>query len=244
MLQTAENVAKKLGISLQEQHEVVLMRGEQYEAALADGRAFQRRYMTLPFEVPTSNFRKTATVLEGDEGVTHSTADGLAKLTPVLPGGTVTYGGQTHPADGSAAILLASSDKARDLSKDGSIRIQVLGFGQGRADLGYMPEAPVQATRRALEHAGVSMSRITAVKSHNPFAVNDIAFARATGYPLAKMNNFGCSLIWGHPQGPTGARAIIELIEELVLAGGGVGLFQGCAAGDSSLACVLEVTDR
>ena len=244
MLQTAENVARKLGISLQEQHEVVLMRGEQYRAALADDRAFQKRYMTLPFEVPAPNFRKTAAVLEGDEGVTHSTVDGLAKLNPVLPGGTVTYGSQTHPADGSAAIVLASSDKARDLSTDGSIRIRILGFGQGRVDLGYMPEAPVQATHRALAHAGVSMSQITAVKSHNPFAVNDIAFARATGYPLAKMNNFGCSLIWGHPQGPTGTRAVIELIEELVLAGGGFGLFQGCAAGDSSLACVLEVTDR
>jgi acetyl-CoA acetyltransferase len=244
MLQTAENVATKLGISTEEQHEVVLMRAEQYGAALADGRAFQKRFITLPFEIPAANFRKTAAVLEGDEGVTLSTAAGLAKLKPVLPGGTVTYGGQTHPADGSAGIILASSDKARDLSRDGSIRIRILGFGQGRVDLGYMPEAPVQATRRALEHAGVAMSEIAAMKSHNPFAVNDIAFARATGYPLAKMNNFGCSLIWGHPQGPTGTRAIIELIEELVLAGGGVGLFQGCAAGDSSLACVLEVADR
>jgi acetyl-CoA C-acetyltransferase len=88
------------------------------------------------------------------------------------------------------------------------------------------------------------MSQIKAVKSHNPFAVNDIAFSRATGFPLENMNNFGCSLIWGHPQGPTGTRAIIELIEELALAGGGIGLFQGCAAGDTAMACVIEVGDR
>ena len=55
------------------------------------------------------------------------------------------------------------------------------------------------------------------------------------------MNNNGCSLIWGHPQGPTGLRAVIELIEELVDRGGGYGLFQGCAAGDTSMAVVLEV---
>jgi acetyl-CoA acetyltransferase len=74
------------------------------------------------------------------------------------------------------------------------------------------------------------------VKTHNPFAANDIAFARETGFPLERMNNYGCSLIWGHPQGPTGLRSIIELIEELALRGGGVGLFTGCAAGDSGMA--------
>jgi acetyl-CoA acetyltransferase len=56
------------------------------------------------------------------------------------------------------------------------------------------------------------------------------------------MNNFGCSLIYGHPQGPTGTRLIMELIEELAMKGGGRGLFAGCAAGDSATAVVLEVT--
>jgi acetyl-CoA acetyltransferase len=60
--------------------------------------------------------------------------------------------------------------------------------------------------------------------------------------PLDKMNNYGCSLIWGHPQGPTGMRLIMELIEELVLRGGGYGLFAGCAAGDTAAAIVLEVS--
>jgi acetyl-CoA acyltransferase len=58
------------------------------------------------------------------------------------------------------------------------------------------------------------------------------------------MNNFGCSLIWGHPQGPTGLRAVIELIEELALTGGGYGLFTGCAAGDTGMAVVIKVSDR
>lgn len=79
------------------------------------------------------------------------------------------------------------------------------------------------------------------MKSHNPFAVNDIIFAKELGLDVMTMNNYGCSLIWGHPQGPTGLRAIIELIEELALAGGGYGLFHGCAAGDSAMAVVVEV---
>src|SRR5216683_1797674 len=94
---------------------------------------------------------------------------------------------------------------------------------------------------RALEAAGLGIAQIAAVKSHNPFALNDIVFSRETGFPLARMNNFGCSLVWGHPQGPTGLRAIIELIEELALRGGGIGLFHGCAAGDTAMAVVLEV---
>lgn len=244
MAQTAENVAAKFGITMAEQHDLVVQRTEQYVAALADGRAFQKRYMTLPFEVPDPSFRKTVGVMEGDEGVTFSTAEGLSRLRPVLPGGTVTFGSQTHPADGSAAIVLAHADKAAELASDPSIRVRILGFGQGRVDLGYMPEAPLCASERALAMAGIAMTEIDAVKSHNPFAVNDIAFARATGFPLDKINNYGCSLIWGHPQGPTGVRAIIELIEELALRGGGKGLFQGCAAGDSSMAMVVSVEDR
>ena len=90
----------------------------------------------------------------------------------------------------------------------------------------------------------MKLADIVAIKTHNPFAVNDIAFARATGADLMTMNNYGCSLIWGHPQGPTGLRAIVELIEELAIRGGGLGLFNGCAAGDSSMAAVVEVSGR
>jgi acetyl-CoA acetyltransferase len=74
--------------------------------------------------------------------------------------------------------------------------------------------------------------------------VNDIVFARETGCDLLAMNHYGCPLIWGHPQGPTALRAIIELIEELAVRGGGLGLFEGCAAGDTAMAVVLRVGDQ
>jgi acetyl-CoA acetyltransferase len=94
-----------------------------------------------------------------------------------------------------------------------------------------------------LERAGLEIGDMAAIKSHNPFVVNDIAFARETGCDLMAMNNYGCSLVWGHPQGPTGLRAVIELIEELAERGGGHGLFHGCAAGDTAMAVVIEVAD-
>jgi len=239
MLQTAENIARKYRIDTAEQHEWVAQRYAQYQQALEQG--FQSAFMTLPFEVPDSRLRKTVTTLSGDEGVYPTRADKLAALKPLLKEGTVTYGGQTYPADGNAAVLVCDGDKARELSRDPSISIRLLGFGQARTKKAHMPYAPVPAAQRALANAALSIARIDAVKTHNPFIVNDIVFSRETGFPLERMNNNGCSLIWGHPQGPTGLRAVIELIEELLARGGGRGLFTGCAAGDSAMAVVLDV---
>jgi acetyl-CoA C-acetyltransferase len=243
MLQTAENVAAKHQITTAEQHEVVLRREAQYRDALADGGAFQKRYMTLPFEVPDPSFRKSSATLQGDDGIRLSSADDLAKLKPVINGGSVTYGGQTHPADGNAALIVTSPERAGDISRDPKIRIHLRGFGAARAALAYMPEAPIPAAKKALENAELTIDRMDAIKTHNPFALNDVLFSRQTGVGLERMNNYGCSLVWGHPQAPMGTRSIIELVEELVLRGGGYGLFTGCAAGDTAMAVVIEVTD-
>ena len=243
MLKTAENVAGEHGITTARQHEVVLRREAQYRQALENDSAFLRRFMTLPFEVPAANFKKNVTTMAGDEGVGQSTPDGLAKLRPVMDGGSVTFGGQTHPADGNAGILVTSREIARELSSDPKIAIRLHGFGQSRVGLARMPEATVPAAKAALAQAGKFVKDMTAIKTHNPFAVNDIFFAAQTGADLMGMNNFGCSLVWGHPQAPMGTRAIIELIEELALRGGGFGLFTGCAAGDSAMSVVLEVCD-
>ena len=244
MLETAEYVARKYQITTEEQHDLVLRRYAQYQDALKDDRAFLRTFMTLPFAVPKPNFKGEEGAMEGDEGIFPTTKEGLAKLKPAGNGGTVTYGSQTHPADGTCAMILTTPEKARDLSRDNHVRIRLRAFGQGRVDMAQMPLAPIAAAKKVLANAGLKINDLKAVKSHNPFAVNDIAFARETGYPLRDMNNYGCSLIWGHPQGATAMRLIIELIEELVEKGGGLGMFQGCAAGDSSLATIVEVSDR
>jgi acetyl-CoA acyltransferase len=242
MIDTAENVAMRYQVTTAEQHAVVLRRYEQYQDALANDRAFQRRYMV---EVPITdaNFRKQTGALAADEGVFGITAGGLAKLKPVKPNGTVTFGSQTHPADGNAGMIVTTKERAAELAQDKSIEVQLLGFGQARVEKGHMPMAPVPAARAALEAAALTIDDIDAVKTHNPFAVNDIVFARDTGFPIDKMNNYGSSLIFGHPQGPTGMRCVIELIEELALRGGGNGLFTGCAAGDTGMAAVIKVTD-
>jgi acetyl-CoA acetyltransferase family protein len=242
MIDTAENVAMRYQITTAEQHAIVLRRYEQYQDAVADDRAFQRRYM-VNVPITDANFRKPAGTLAGDEGVFGVTAENLAKLKPVKPNGTVTFGGQTHPADGNAGMIVTTKERAAELAQDKFIEVQFLGFGQARVEKGHMPMAPVPAARRALKAADLDIKDIDAVKTHNPFAVNDIVFARDTGFPVKRMNNYGSSLIFGHPQGPTGMRSVIELIEELALRGGGNGLFTGCAAGDTAMAVVLNVND-
>jgi acetyl-CoA acetyltransferase len=241
MVDTAERVATKHGIGLARQHEVVLERYAQYADALADDSAFLRRFMDLPFEVPDARLAKVRGTMAGDEGIHPTTAEKLARLAPVREGGTVTFGAQTHPADGSAGMVVTTPERARELSRDPAVDVRVLAFGQSRVAPGFMPEAPVPAARRALERAGLSIAQIDAIKTHNPFVVNDIVLADAFGIDTARINRFGSSLVWGHPQGPTGLRAIIELIEELVLRGGGHGLFTGCAAGDTGMAVVVRV---
>ena len=244
MIQTAENLAKKYRIATAEQHDLVLRRAEQYQDALADNRAFQRRYMRAKFEVPTANLKKIQTVLEGDAGVYPTEAGKLATLQPVLDAGSVTFAGQTHPADGNAGMLVVNSaEAAREFSQTGAPIVQICSWGQARVAAGMMPLAPVPAARAALQNADLSIDAITVIKSHNPFAVNDIVLARELGRDWQDINNYGSSLIWGHPQGPTALRSLIEMIEELALRGGGYGLFTGCAAGDSAMALILKVTD-
>ena len=241
MIQTAENVAREADISKEQQDEMMLMRYAQYQDALKEDGAFHRHYMVTPLEVKDSSGRKTLATVKDDEGIFPTTREGLAKLRPVLEGGTVTFGGQTFPADGNAGMVVTTRARAKELSLDRNIIVQLVAVGTARAKKGFMPQAPVPAARQALANAGLTLDEMTVIKTHNPFAVNDIYFSEQMGVKAERMNNFGSSLIFGHPQAPTGMRLMMELIEELVMRGGGYGLFAGCAAGDTAMAWVVKV---
>lgn len=235
---TANIVAKERGITREESDALVLDRYIKYTMSTADDRKFQKGYM-IPVEVRIS--RKKSVVVEGDEGITPSTAEGLAALKPTGPDSILTFGAQTHAADGNAGMIITTKEKAASLSADKNVTIQIVSFGFARVNKAHMPEAPVPAAKQALEKAGIKLSDLKAVKTHNPFSVNDIVMRKEMGIDDKIFNNYGCSLIYGHPQGPTVMRLSIELIEELVLKGGGYGLVAGCAAGDSGAALVFKV---
>ena len=236
MVATAEAVAREGGFSRAAVDDVTLLRYAQYARALADDRAFQRRTLQ-PVAIGEG---KRRLVVEADEGVHETTATGLAALAPTLEGGVVTYGSQTHPADGAAGCVLLDSSSARELAGGRGV-VRLLAAGFARADKARMPKAATTAAVTALADAGLAWSDVAIVNTHNPFAINDLWFAQQTGFALDRMNPFGCSLVYGHPQGPTGLRGIVELVEALRLRGGGVGVFTGCAAGDTGAALVVRV---
>jgi acetyl-CoA acetyltransferase len=239
MIQTAENVAKEQAITREECDACTLLRYEQYTQALANDREFQKKYMIAPIEVKSG--KKTIATVEGDEGVFPTTKEGLARLNPVLDGGVTTFGAQTYPADGNCGLVVTTQEMATELARDKVVTIQVLSYAEARAKKAYMAKAIVPAGDKALERAGLTIKDMKAIKTHTPFAVNDVFFCKNYGLELEAMNNYGCSLIYGHPQGPTGARLFMELIEELALLGGGYGMFNGCAAGDTAAALIVKV---
>jgi acetyl-CoA acetyltransferase len=238
MIQTAENVSKEAGVTREECDAVALRRYEQYMDAAANDKAFKKRYM-FPVEVKIS--KKKTILVEDDEGITPTTKDGLAGLRPVLPGGVHTFGAQTHPADGHCGVTVTTRENAKALSADPNIEVQVISYGFARAKKGFMAMAVVPAARMALEKANLAITDVKAIKTHNPFAANDIYMAKQFNIDVNGFNNFGSSLVYGHPQAPTAGRCIIEGIEEVAMAGGGYLLWAGCAAGDTGAAMVLKI---
>ncbi len=240
MIQTAENVAKEAGIPREECDETAMIRFEQYTKALDNDRAFQKRYM-FPVEIRLS--KKKSITIEADEGVMTTTLEGLQSLRSVLPEGAHTFGSQTHPADGNCGIIVTTREKAADLSLDRTKDAQVVSYGFSRAKKGFMAMAVVPAAQMALDRAGISISDVSVIKTHNPFAANDLFLAREMGIKIEDFNHYGSSLVFGHPQAPTAGRLIIEGLEEAVEKGGGYVLFTGCAAGDTGAAMILKVGD-
>ncbi|MDA1306206.1 MAG: thiolase family protein, partial [Acidobacteria bacterium] len=179
--------------------------------------------------------------IEADLGVRPVTAEGLRGMRELET--SVTAGGQTHAADGMATLLVTTAEKAAELSARPEIEITLVAKAEARANPGLMPEAPAIAVQKLLSKTGMTMADMAVVKNHNPFAVNDAVFAKVLNYDWKNMNHTGCSLVWGHPQGPTLTRSLIEGLEEAVALGGGNVLLFGCAAGDVGIAAVFSVTD-
>ncbi len=110
----------------------MLLRYSQYQDALKDDAAFHRRYRVTPIEVKDSSGRKVMATVKDGECIFPTTREGLAKLKPVLDGGMVTYGGQTYPADGNAAMIVTTREKVKKLSRNAKIEVQLISVDSAR----------------------------------------------------------------------------------------------------------------
>ncbi|MDH3216040.1 MAG: thiolase family protein [Candidatus Krumholzibacteria bacterium] len=237
MITTAGIAARKYRLDRKEVDELAFHRHQQYFAAKESG--FLGRFL-VPLEVLNVQGRALGTVDE-DTGVRRLTLESLRAMREL--DNCVTGGTQTHASDGMAMLLVTSPEKARQLSPRPEIDIQFIAKTEVRTLPSLMPEAPTVTVQKLLERTGLTMKDMAVVKNHNPFAVNDAIFAHVMEYDWHNMNNTGCPLVWGHPQGPTLTRVLIEALEEAVDLGGGYVLVFGCAAGDVGIAAILKVSE-
>jgi acetyl-CoA acetyltransferase len=236
MIATAGVAARKHKISRREVDELTLHRYDQYFEAKESG--FLDRVL-VPLEVLNLQGKLIGRVDEdaGVRKISPAALSGMRELDTCVTGGT-----QTHASDGMACLLVCDDEHVGELSPKPEIEIRFVAKTEVRAAPSMMPEAPALAVQELLDRSGLTMSDMAVVKNHNPFAVNDAIFSKLLDYDWHDMNKSGCSLVWGHPQGPTLTRILIEALEEAVDLGGGYVMIFGCAAGDVGIAAILKVS--
>jgi acetyl-CoA acetyltransferase len=237
MIKTAGLAARKYKIDREEVDDLTYFRYKQYFDTKDSG-WFDN--VLVPFEVLNIQGRYLGAIDE-DKGVRPVSRSGLREMREL--DSCVTPGSQTHASDGMATLLVTGVDKAREISTRPEIDISFVGKIEVRTRPSLMPEAPAIAVKKLLNRMGLNINDMAVVKNHNPFAVNDAIFAKVMDYDWQKMNTTGSSLVWGHPQGPTLTRIVIESLEEAVSLGGGYVLVFGCAAGDVGIAAIFKVTE-
>ncbi|SFR28790.1 acetyl-CoA C-acetyltransferase [Lentzea waywayandensis] len=231
MGQTAENVATQMGISRHDQDEFGVRSQNLAEKAIADG--FFAREIT-PVVLPDG------TVVSADDGPRAGvTLEAVSALKPSFrPEGTITAGNCCPLNDGAAAVVIMSDVRARELGLTPLARIVSTGVS------GLSPEimglGPVDATKQALGHAGLSISDIGLVEINEAFAVQVLGSQRALGIDIDKLNVHGGAIALGHPFGSTGARIMTTLINGMQARDAQFGLETMCVGGGQGMAIILE----
>jgi len=177
-----------------------------------------------------------------DEGLRDTTMESLGKLKPsfrpVEEGGRVTAGNSSQITDGSAALLIMSEEKAKQLGL--KPRARFVQFAMAAEDPRYMLTAPIPATKKVLERAGLTMDDIDLVEINEAFASVVLAWEKELHPDMSKVNVNGGAIALGHPLGASGARLMTTLLNELERTGGRYGLQTMCEGGGMANATIIE----
>ena len=233
MGQTAENVAQIKGITREEQDEFGVRSQNLAEKAIANG-FFEREI--VPVTTPGG-----AEVAADDGPRPGTSIEAVSKLKPVFrPDGTVTAGNCCPLNDGAAAVIVMSDEKAKSLGVEPLARVVATGVSALSPEI--MGLGPVEATKRALAHAKMTIDDIDLVEINEAFAAQVIPSAREIGIdPFGdKLNVNGGAIAVGHPFGMTGARITTTLINGLQFHDKQFGLETMCVGGGQGMAMVLE----
>jgi acetyl-CoA C-acetyltransferase len=231
MGQTAENVATAFGVTRAEQDEFGVLSQNRAEQAIKDG--FFAREIT-PVTTPGG------TVVEHDDGPRPGTTlEKVAALQPAFRSqGTVTAGNCTPLNDGAAAVIIMSDVRARELGLTPLARIVTSAASALSPEI--MGLGPIDASRRALSQAGMTMDDVDLVEINEAFAAQVIPSARQLGIPYDKLNVHGGAIALGHPFGSTGARIMTTLLNGLQTRDKSIGLETMCVGGGQGMALILE----
>lgn len=235
---TAENVAKRYGITREEQ-DAFALRSQQRAAAARESGKFKDEI--VPVEVRGK--KGEVTVFDADEHIRpQTTPEALAKLRPAFQkDGTVTAGNASGINDGAAAVAVMSAERAASLGVRPLVR--VVSYAAAGLDPSVMGLGPVYATRKALERAGLTMADIGLVEANEAFAAQSLAVARELTIPDEKLNVNGGAIALGHPIGASGARVLVTLIHEMKRRKVRYGLATLCIGGGQGVAMIVENAD-
>jgi acetyl-CoA acyltransferase len=188
----------------------------------------------------TGNITESDELVTADEGIRpDTTAESLANLKPAFkPDGKVTAGNSSQITDGASAALIMSEDKAAELGLTPRARFH--SFALAGADPVMMLTAPIPATQRVLDKAGLSLDDIDLVEINEAFASVVVAWQRETGADMSKVNVNGGAIALGHPLGCSGTKLLATLLNELERTGGRYGLETMCEGGGMANATVIE----
>ncbi len=230
---TAENIAKKYGISRQEQDELGLLSHQRARKAI-DGGIFAQEI--VPVEVRK---KREMVPFDTDERPMDTTLEKMGKLRPAFDKqGTVTAGNASGLNDAAAALVLMSRKQADELGVKPLARI--LGYASGGLDPAYMGLGPVPSVRQVLQSTGVSLADVHRIELNEAFASQAIACMRELGADPEKTNVHGSGISLGHPIGCSGARILVTLINELQRQNLSLGLASLCIGGGQGMAMLLE----
>ena len=227
---TAEEIAERTGITREDQDAWALRSQQLARAAIDEGR-FEREIVPVP--------RRKDEPLATDEHPRDTSLEALAGLRAAFkPDGCVTAGNASGINDGSAALLLASPERAA--AQGWTPRARIIGSAWAGVEPEVMGLGPVPAVRELCERTGIALGDFELIELNEAFAVQALAVMRELGMDEERVNVNGSGIALGHPIGATGARIIVTLLHELERRDAHLGLATLCVGGGMGMAMAIE----
>ena len=232
---TAENIAARYKIGRQEQDELALLSHQRAMASNAGGFVADE---IVPVVIPQK--KGAPVVFAKDERPMDTSLEKMAKLPPAFKkdGGTVTAGNSSGINDAAAAVVVTSSEKAKELGLKPLARIK--GYASGGVDTAYMGLGPIPATRKVMAKLGLTIKDFDLIELNEAFSSQAIACMRELDIKLDNCNLNGSGISIGHPVGCTGARITYSLAMQMQKRDLNLGLATLCIGGGQGMAIVLE----